>query len=231
MATSPWLGENDLFTVVDTPGVGDSDNDDSDLIDEMMSVLNKDVGSANLILLLLKGTETRLSRDLQQMIREMRALFGENMWDNLVIGVSFWSFKLDSMNNRKNNCEWSPANCKNKEWFEKSMLKILQEKFHIEQDLPFVFLDSWAKHPMNINDKEQKQMFDTESKKLWLLAKEAKPFDFMPVNDILKENHAIKKRNADLEDMIKNKMGDLMKAVKQIETNVSNDKIQISRIL
>ena len=55
MATRPWIGENDLFTVVDTPGFANSDNDDSELVDEMMSVLNKDVGSANLILLVVTG--------------------------------------------------------------------------------------------------------------------------------------------------------------------------------
>ena len=202
MATRPWLGENDLFTVVDTPGFADSDNDDSELVDEMMTVLNKDVGSANLILLVIKGTETRLSRDLQQMIREMRALFGEHMWNNLVIGVSFWSFKSDLVNYRENTCQWSPANCRNEQWFEKSMKDILKDKFHIKQDFPFVFLDSWAKHPMNINDGEQKQKFDRESKKLWMLAKRAKPFNFMILNDVLEENHVIKKRNAELEDMI-----------------------------
>eukprot|EP00092_Neocalanus_flemingeri_P052392 GFUD01061233.1.p1 GENE.GFUD01061233.1~~GFUD01061233.1.p1 ORF type:complete len:329 (+),score=70.49 GFUD01061233.1:85-987(+) len=204
MTRGPWLGENDLVQVVDTPGFGDSDNDDSELVDEMMTVLNKDVGSANLILLLIKGTETRLGGDLQQMIREMRALFGEQMWNNLVIGVSFWSFKSDVVDYRRNTCKWSPGNCRDEEWFSKSMLNILQEKFTMKYDLPFVFLDSWAKHPMNINDEEQKERFNFESQKLWLLAKEAKPFDFMTVNDVLEENHVLHKRNAELEDMIKN---------------------------
>ena len=219
MATRPWLGENDLFTVVDTPGFADSDNDDSELVDEMMTVLNKDVGTANLILLVIKGTETRLSRDLQQMIREMRALFGEHMWNNLVIGVSFWSFKSDLVNYRENTCQWSPANCRNEQWFEKSMKDILKDKFHIKQDFPFVFLDSWAKHPMNINDGEQKQKFDRESKKLWMLAKRAKPFNFMTVNDVLEENHVIKKRNAELEDMIKMDIREMKKSLDENDSN------------
>jgi len=230
MATRPWLGSNELFTVVDTPGFGDSDRDDDQLVDEMMDVLNKDVGSANLILLLIKGTETRLGRELQQMIREMRALFGERMWDNLVIGVSFWSFKDDIVKYRRNTCQWSPSNCKDEQWFAKSMLSILQEKFHIKQDLPFVFLDSWAKHPMNVNDEEQKVKFHTESEKLWSLAKQSKPFKFMTVNDVLEDNHIVKKRNAELEQMIEKDISYLMDSNKELSTNFNNIKLELEKI-
>ena len=35
-AVGNWLGEGDQFTIVDTPGFGDSDNDDNSLIDEVV---------------------------------------------------------------------------------------------------------------------------------------------------------------------------------------------------
>ena len=38
-AIGNWLGDGENFTIVDTPGFGDSDNDDNLLIDEMMGVL------------------------------------------------------------------------------------------------------------------------------------------------------------------------------------------------
>ena len=38
-AVGHWLGDGDNFTIVDTPGFGDSDNDDNILIDEMMREL------------------------------------------------------------------------------------------------------------------------------------------------------------------------------------------------
>ena len=40
-------------------GFGDSDLDDSVLVDEMMTVLKDNVKTANVLLLVLKGTETR----------------------------------------------------------------------------------------------------------------------------------------------------------------------------
>ena len=48
--------------------------------------------SANTLLLVMKGTDLRLDASLQQMLREMEALFGEEMWDHVVVGVTFWSF-------------------------------------------------------------------------------------------------------------------------------------------
>jgi hypothetical protein len=51
-------------------------------------------------LLVMKGTDMRLDASLQQMLREMEALFGEDMWNHVVIGVSFWSFDEDDVQDR-----------------------------------------------------------------------------------------------------------------------------------
>merc|ERR1711936_654350 len=55
-----------------------------------------------------------------------------------------------------------------------------------------------------MGDLTQKEKFESETEKLWTFAKEAKPFDFFTVNDVLAENHIVKKRNAELEEMINN---------------------------
>jgi hypothetical protein len=48
----------------------------------------------------MKGTDMRLDASLQQMLREMEALFGEDMWNHVVVGVSFWSFDEDIVEDR-----------------------------------------------------------------------------------------------------------------------------------
>ncbi len=48
----------------------------------------------------MKGTDVRLDSTLQQMLREMEALFGEEMWNYIVVGVSFWSFDEDVVEDR-----------------------------------------------------------------------------------------------------------------------------------
>ena len=58
------------------------------------------VKSANTLLLVMKGTDMRLDASLQQMLREMVVLFGDEMWNHIVVGVSFWSFDLDDVEDR-----------------------------------------------------------------------------------------------------------------------------------
>ena len=58
-----------MFTIVDTPGFGDSDNDDNKLIDEMMDVLKNVIKGANAIVLLVNGGGERFDASLQVCIR------------------------------------------------------------------------------------------------------------------------------------------------------------------
>ena len=75
---------------MDTPGFGDSDHEDEELITEMMSVLANTLDHADTIVLVLKGTETRFTEGLQTMIKRMTLMFGQAWWDYLIFGVSFW---------------------------------------------------------------------------------------------------------------------------------------------
>ena len=72
-----WLGDGDMFTIVDTAGFGDSDNDDNKLIDEMMDVLKNVIKGANAIVLLVNGGGERFDASLQQMMREMQVCIRE----------------------------------------------------------------------------------------------------------------------------------------------------------
>ena len=58
-AVAPYIGEGDDFTVVDTPGFGDSDNEDSELIDEMVNVLKHVIKTANSLVLLFNAENPR----------------------------------------------------------------------------------------------------------------------------------------------------------------------------
>ena len=66
---------------MDTPGFGDSDNEDTELIREMLDVLKNTVKNADAIVLLIKGTDTRFTAGLQSMLMQMSSIFGEQWWD------------------------------------------------------------------------------------------------------------------------------------------------------
>ena len=108
---------------MDTPGFGDSDNDDNILIDEMMDVLKNVIKGANGLVLLINGEEERFDASLQQMMREMQALFGEEFWRYTIIGVSHWAYDAQSVAQRNYTGD-------TEEKFMKEWNNLLREKFH-----------------------------------------------------------------------------------------------------
>jgi hypothetical protein len=43
------------------------------------------------------------------MLREMRALFGSKMWDNVLVCVSKWSYEASEVDKRNKTCIMSPG--------------------------------------------------------------------------------------------------------------------------
>ena len=58
------------FSIVDTPGFGDTDNDDNNLINEMVDLLKEKVKTTNGFVLLFNGETERFDSKAQQMLRE-----------------------------------------------------------------------------------------------------------------------------------------------------------------
>ena len=82
---------------MDTPGFGDSDAEDNQLIEEMMEVLDGTLGYSNTILLVFDGQTARFTSGLQNMLRQMCSLFGEAWWDFMIIGVSKWKYSQEAL--------------------------------------------------------------------------------------------------------------------------------------
>ena len=72
--------------VIDTPGFGDSSGKDNQYIQEMMDILDNKLGYANTILLVLEGSTPRFSSGLEDMLKQMSSIFGEQWWDYMMIG-------------------------------------------------------------------------------------------------------------------------------------------------
>jgi len=203
-AVGPWLGDGDNFTIVDTPGFGDSDNDDNILIDEMMSVLKNVIKGANAIVLLINGDEERFDESLQQMMREMQALFGEDFWNFTIIGVSHWAYDAQSVAQRN-------FTGKTEEKYIDEWNNLLKEKFHIDVELQGTFIDAFSQQPWNLPDENQQIAFRRETSKLWDFAQNHGLFEFKSIQDVLDENQELKDEIRWLNDIIINnitKLGD-----------------------
>ena len=132
---------------MDTPGFGDSDAEDNELIEEMMEVLDGTLEYSHTILLVFDGQTARFTSGLQNMLRQMSSLLGEAWWDFMVIGVSKWKYSQEAIDDRQEACDHygNPSeNCKDEDWFRREIGSQLEEKFHVNRNFTFVFIDSFS---------------------------------------------------------------------------------------
>ena len=100
-------------------------------------------------------------------------------------------------------CAATPTYCHDENWFRTGVTNELNEKFHLNNiSFPFAFIDSWAKHPANIDDPLQQEAFNRESAILWNFAQSQEKFIFKSIQDVLEENNLLKSRVEYLEDVL-----------------------------
>ena len=180
-AVGKWTGiEDQEFTIVDTPGFGDSDGEDNMLINEMVDTLKNVIKTANGFLLVFNGAEDRFDEGSTQMIREMEALFGNGFWDHVTLGVSHWAYDKKSVDDREHSG-------KDESWWIEEYNKQLQTRFGVEKDLLAVFIDSWSQQEWNLDDDLQQVAFERETIKLWDTFSVMDGFEFKTIQDIIEE--------------------------------------------
>ena len=67
-------------------------------------------------------------------------------------GISKWPLDQVSVDQRNKTCVMTPKQCRNEATFSASMMSSIEEKFHVGRNLTFAFIDSWAQHPMYLED-------------------------------------------------------------------------------
>jgi len=226
----PWLGTTPHdFTVVDTPGFGDSDGEDEQLIEEMMGVLSNTISKADTIVLLLNGVSSqRFTDSLVTMIKRMTVMFGQQWWDYLVIGVSFWSYSEEAIAGRECSPNY-PDDCKDEAWFTREVNKQMQEKFGVTKNFTCLFLDSWSQTADNIGDEVQQQHWQEETGKLWnITINREEKFLFKTIDDILEENAEQRKEIKWLNDVITNNISQLNNLIQVLNNTQISDIVMVS---
>jgi len=230
----PWLGKGPNFTVVDTPGFGDSDNEEEILIEEMMDTLANVIDHAGTILLTLDGRTTRFSDSLTTMLKRMTIIFGQNWWDYVVIGVSFWAYDQDSIDDRKCYEDQPPERCHDEAWFCSEMNDQLREKLNTDRDFKCVFTDSWSQvaglPDFNTDDQLQQEHWNTETGILWnITTSREEDFSFMTIDDILEENAEMREKIKCLEDVIANDMTQMAEMIQRNREDIDINKNSIDQ--
>jgi len=213
--TSHWLGlpSNPQVTIVDTPGFGHNQERDEELQVEMMETLNKEVGSANAIVLVVKASDTSFHKGFKTMLKKMEDQFGEKIWNHIIISVSFWTYKQEDI-----DCRARVDDIFGCETEEQMKQKIRGELLFLDLpddiEIQVLFIDIMAKinDPQVKLDEHRQSKFDIEAQKLLEFARNHEAFAFKTINDVLQENIRKKREISALEETMNN-------IVKDIKTN------------
>jgi hypothetical protein len=179
----------------------------------MMNVLHTIIKGANCVVFLINGQNERFGANMQNMIRQLQALFGEAFWLNTIIGVSHWSYDQNSINERN-------FTGKTEEKFIGEMNELLQSKFHFEGELEGVFIDAWSQNPWNLGDQVQQDVFKRETSKLKTFIENHEIFPFRTIEDVLNENQKFKEENERLNDIIEKNITELNNLITALTTEV-----------
>ena len=145
----------------------------------------------------------------------------------MMIGVTKWKYDQASIDERQNDCDYfgDPSNdCKNEAWFIRELSNQLKEKFEIERNLTFAFMDSFSQSGPNLNDQTQQSYWLRETMKLWNEAKlRNETFDFKTIDDVLEENAECKEENRQLNQIIQEDIKQLKENVTSLSIAVENN--------
>ena len=78
-----WLGRGDCVTVIDTPGVGDTEGRDVEFSAMVVNQMKEDYQFVNMMLLVMKGEDSRFDLPLQESVRFYENIFGNDWWSHL----------------------------------------------------------------------------------------------------------------------------------------------------
>merc|ERR1711915_527158 len=189
-----YLGDENYgsFTLVDTPGFGDTGPDgDTHLINNMINTFKNNLTDSNLILLCIDYN--RFGPEIQNTLLELESLFGrEKVWEHVAIEVTKWSFSQEAI--FKRNASGITE--------QKALHEInqkIKEISHLNHNLEGVFVDSFA--TFFPDDDTQKDYFSRYAQRLWEVARGTPTLEFRFVEHILEDLRVCKEANYCLEDM------------------------------
>jgi len=200
IAEASYLGDGAAVTLVDTPGFGDSSGNQDELIVEMVEVLKHTLEEANVTLLCFDYA-SRFDTGIQEMILEMESLFGrDRFWENVILEITKWAYDPVSIMNRN-------ISGISEESALADINSNLQQMFHLEHDLPGVFIDSYSVYYPD--DQTQQEHFQQYTQELWKFAEEKEAFSFFTIEDILDKYHECQEENDCLDGVIDGKLSRL----------------------
>jgi len=200
-----WFNDqNKEFTVIDTPGFGEELDDEADILEKLVNKLKHDIKWINAFVIVFKESDTRVTASTVRMISMLSAMFGDDFWNNVIIGVSWWGFHDQGVASRKRKGVTKESFIAQKR---EGLLKAAMSKSGNQEvgrtisKLQGVFIDAFYNSTAKVKPDDLAAVeFQTNTEELFNFAKIKKPFHCKDIKTVLNELAQLEEERRFLEE-------------------------------
>ena len=192
------------FTVIDTPGFGEELDDEADILEKLVNKLKHDIKWINAFVIVFKESDTRVTASTVRMISMLSAMFGDNFWNNVIIGVTWWGFHDQGVASRKRKGVTKESFIAQKR---EGLLKAAMSKSGNQEvgrtisKLQGVFIDAFYNSTAKVKPDDLAAVeFQTNTEELFNFAKIKKPFHCKDIKSVLNELAKLEEERRILEE-------------------------------
>jgi len=164
-----WLGNTSStrFTVIDTPGFGDSLLAEEKTIESLVTTLRDEIKYVHVFIIAFKQTDNRMTNSLRSMISLFEKMFGRKFWDNAILEATHWNHGDQAERIRMDHTGQAIT----QRFWTSEFNRILTKEYSLKRPLKSVFIDTFY-HP---DSEEETRIFQEETQKLlnYTLSREA----------------------------------------------------------
>lgn len=147
------------FTVIDTPGFGESIRDERLHVQTLVKRFKHDFKYLHVFVILFKQNDNRLTAALWDMLYIFQAMFGPKFWSNVILGATHWNYSPRMrdirVQQKMNESTWRS-----------NLNTALQGELNFDVDLPAVFIDTFH----NQEKQDEVDKFSENTQLLWTFA-------------------------------------------------------------
>ena len=220
--TGSWLGQGGDITVVDTPGFGNTLEEEEESIEELVDFLKDDLSFVNVFVITLKETEKRVTRGLRSMMKLLGRMFGEQMWSHSILCATHWSY------GRRHTAVRTISGYGEEDWTGQ-VNKLLTDHPH---QLQAVFIDTF--YDVDYSSAAQQKFIENTNKLLQFAREKHQPFECKDIEKAvleIREQQLGMLELTKLVETVENEKNMLMEKLQQMEGKKSSTSLMVKKDL
>jgi len=221
-----WLGDNNtqMFTVVDTPGFGDSLVEEEKTIENLVTTLRDEIKHVHVFVIAFKQNDNRMTNSLRSMISLFEKMFGKHFWDNAILEATHWNHGEDAVRIRGDS---RPP--MTQQYWSDEFNRILQAEYGLVKNLQTLFIDTFYHE----DSEYETEVFKNNTQLLWEYAISRDPFECKDIEVALTEIRELQNNIKTLkkdEKAKENKITDLIHDREELKRTLQQYQTEVSTV-